>query len=94
MASKINVTPKGLHLSILKLYSVLAVAILLVHNEISQICYCDQISLQSTAVKYSFSDNLIPLGVPFILWTILHALCFDIFNYLDFVPKKTICIHT
>ena len=45
----------------------LAVANSLAHNNISQICYCDQISLQSAAVNCSFSDNLTPLGVPFIL---------------------------
>ena len=36
------------------------------HN-ISQICYCGQISLQSAAVNCSFSDNLTSLGVTFIL---------------------------
>ena len=47
--------------------SILAVANLLAHNNISQICYCGQISLQSAAVNCSFSDNLTPLGVTFIL---------------------------
>ena len=36
-----------------KLHSILAVANLLAHNNISQICYCGQISLQSAAVKCS-----------------------------------------
>ena len=48
--SKINVTPKGVCLSISKLHSILAVANLLVHNNKTQICYCGQISLQSAAV--------------------------------------------
>ena len=30
---------------------------LLAHNNISQICYCGQISLQSAAVNCSFSDT-------------------------------------
>ena len=30
---------------------------LLAHNNISQICYCSQISLQSAAVNCSFSDT-------------------------------------
>ena len=45
IASKINVTPKGVYLAISKLHS-----ILLAHNNISQICYCGQISLQSPVV--------------------------------------------
>ena len=53
--SKINVTPKGVHLPISKLHSILAVANLLAHNNKSQICYCGQISLQSAAVNCSFS---------------------------------------
>ena len=57
IASKINATPKGVCLSISKLQSILAVANLLAHNNISQICYCDQISLQSAVVN-SFSDTL------------------------------------
>ena len=42
------------------------------HNNISQICYCGQISFQSAAVNCSFSDNLTPLGVPFILLAMVH----------------------
>ena len=66
--------PKGVYLPILKLHSILAVANLLAHNNISQVCYCGQISLQSAAVNYSFSDNLTPLGVPFILLAMVHFL--------------------
>ena len=65
--SKINVTPKGVYTPFLKLHSILAVANLLAHNNISQICYCGQISLQSAAVNSSFSDSLAPLRVTFIL---------------------------
>ena len=67
------VPPKGVYLpiSIKYIYKythlILAVANLLAHNNISQICYCGQISLQSAAVNCSFYDNLSPLGVPFIL---------------------------
>ena len=50
--------PKCVHLPISKLHSILAVANLLAHNNISQICYCGQISLQSAAVNCSFSDTL------------------------------------
>ena len=57
--------PKGnIYLSIhialfvhFELHSILAVANLLAHNNISEICYCGQISLQSPAVNCSFSDN-------------------------------------
>ena len=49
------------------LHSILAVANLLAHNNISQLSYCGQISLQSAAVNCSVSDNLTPLGVTFIL---------------------------
>ena len=57
IASKINVTPKGGSLHISKLNSILAVEKLLAHNNISQICYCGQISLQSAAVNCCFSDT-------------------------------------
>ena len=72
IASKINNTPKGVYLPISKLHSILAVANLLAHNNLSQICYCGQISLQSAAVNCSFSDNLTPLGVIFILLFTVH----------------------
>ena len=52
----------GVYLPIPKLYSILPVANLLAHNNISQICYCSQISLQSAAVNCSFSDNLTHSG--------------------------------
>ena len=67
IASKINVTLKGIYLPNSKLHLILAVANLLVHNNISEICYCSQISLQSAAVNCSFSDSLTPFGVTFIL---------------------------
>ena len=72
IASKINGTPKGVYLPISKLHSILAVANLLAHNNKSQICYCGQISLQSAAVNCSFSDNPTPLGVTFILLTMVN----------------------
>ena len=53
-------------------YSILAVPNLLAHNNINQICYCGQISLKSVAAKCSFSDNLPPLGVSFILLAMVH----------------------
>ena len=40
---------------------------LLTSNNISEICYCGQISLQSAAVNCIFSYNLTPLWVTFIL---------------------------
>ena len=56
---------------ILKLHSILAVANLLAHNNISQICYCGQISLQSAAVISAVF--LITLEVTFILLAMVHA---------------------
>ena len=53
---KINVTPKGIYLLISKQNVILADANLLANNNISQICYCGEISLQSAA------EFLIPLG--------------------------------
>ena len=72
IASKINVTPKGVHLTISKLHSILVVANLLAHNNKSKICYCGQISLQSAAVNCSFSGNMTPLGVTLILLAMVH----------------------
>ena len=69
----INVTPKGVYLPISKLHSILAVANLLIHNIISQICYCGQYSLQSAAGNCSFSDNPTPLEVTIILLAIVRA---------------------
>ena len=66
--------PKCVYFPISKLHSILAVANLLAHNNKSQICYCGQISLQSAAVNCSFSDNLTPLGVSFILLAIVHVI--------------------
>ena len=74
IASKINVTPKVFYFPISKLHSILAVANLLAHNNKSQICYCGQISLQSAAVNCSFSDNLTPLGVTFILRSMVPSI--------------------
>ena len=61
ITSKINDTPQGVYLPILKLQSISAVAYFLAHNKISQICYCGQTSFQSAAVNCSFSDNLTSL---------------------------------
>ena len=58
--------PKVGDLPILNLHSILAIAILLAHNNRSQICYCGQISL------WSFFDNLTPLGVAFILLEMVY----------------------
>ena len=63
-----------LYLPISKLRLILAVAKLLAHNKISQICYCCQISSQSAAVNCSFCDNLTPLGVTFILLAMVHVI--------------------
>ena len=54
IANKIIVTPKGVYFLISKLHSILAVAKLLAHNNISQIFYCGQISL----VNCSFSAHM------------------------------------
>ena len=53
-------------------HSILAVTNLLAHNNNREISYCSQISLQSAAVNNSFSDNLTPLGVTFILLAMVH----------------------
>ena len=53
IASKIYVTPESVYLPISRLHSILAEANLLAHNNISQICYCGQNSLQSAAVVTS-----------------------------------------
>ena len=55
--------PQGVYLPISKLHSILAVANLFAHNNnMSQICYCGHISLQSAAVDCSFSESLKQLG--------------------------------
>ena len=69
-------TSKDIYLPISKLHSILSVANLLAHNNISQICYCGQISLQSAAVNCSFSDNQTPLGVTFILLAMVQGLSY------------------
>ena len=50
-------------------------------TNINQISYCGQISLLSAAVNCSYSDNLIPLVVTFILLAIEFQ---KYFNSLDF----------
>ena len=77
IASKINVTTKDVYLPISKLHSILAVANLLSHKNISQICYCGQIPLHSAAVNCSFSDNLTLLRVTFILLAMVHSAKYD-----------------
>ena len=79
-----NVTLKGVCLPISKLHSILDVENLFVHNNISEIFYCGQISLESAAVNYSFSDNLTPLGVAYILlMIIIISLITNIFTILS-----------
>ena len=68
IASKINVTPKSVYSPISKLHFILVVANLLAHNNISEICYSDQISLQSAAV-INFSDIK-----TFILLAMIHII--------------------
>ena len=63
-----------------KLHSILGVANLLAHNNISHICYCGQISLRSAAVNCSFSDSLTPLWVTFILLAMLHLFRTNLFS--------------
>ena len=57
VASKINVTPKCVYLPILKQHSILAVVNLLAHNNINQICYCGQISLECWLQFFWQSDT-------------------------------------
>ena len=74
ISSKINGTPKNVYLTISKQHSTLAVANLLAHNNISQICYCVKFHykvLQLTAVFWQ-SDIF---GVPFIFLAMVHNLC-------------------
>ena len=54
IASKINVTPRGVYLPISKLHSIFAMANLLAHNNISQICYCSQISITECCSQLQF----------------------------------------
>ena len=83
--------PKGVYLPISKLHSILAVANLLAHNNISQICYCGQISLQSAAVNCSFSDNLTPLGVTFILLAMVRV---QIHTHTLYLLFENMALHT
>ena len=46
--------------------------IYLYNNNINQICYCGQISLLNASVNCSYSNYLRPLGVIFILLTMVH----------------------
>ena len=57
--------------SFFELVTILAVANLLAHNNISQICYCGQISLQSAAVFLIIRQLW---GVTFILLAMVHFL--------------------
>ena len=77
IASKINVTSKGVYLPISKQHLFLAVVNLLAHN--NKFCYCGQISLQGAAVNCSFFDSLAPLGVIFILLAMVHSIILNIF---------------
>ena len=55
------VLPKGVYLPISKLHSILAVANLFAHNNVSQI------SLKNASDSCSYYNNLRPKGVSFIL---------------------------
>ena len=81
------VPPKGVHLPISKLHSVLA------HNNISQICYCGQISLQNAAVNCRFFDNLVLLGVSFVLLPIVGTYVFEniYFHFAIGARNGTMC---
>ena len=54
IGSKINATPYVF----ICLFSISDEANLFAHNNKSQICYCDQILLQSAAVNCSFSETI------------------------------------
>ena len=85
---------RGVYLPISKLHSILVVANLLAHNNISQICYCSQISLQCAAVNCSFSDNLTPVGVPLNLLAMENCTVGNIQYYFGtFVVKLTSLFH-
>ena len=64
--------------------------------KISQICYCGQISLQSTAVNCSFSDNPTSLVVTFILLAmvpfkqVIYAKMIKIFNFFYALCSKSV----
>ena len=75
----------GVFLPIFKLSSILAMANLLAHNNISQICYCSQDSLQKDTVNCSFSDNLTPLGETFILLAMVRLI--KNFTYMNYYER-------
>ena len=84
IASKVNVASEGVYLPISKLYSILAIANLLAHyNNISQICYCGQILFQS------FSDNLTPLGVTFVLLAMVYLKILLFFSVDEYSSSDT-----
>ena len=75
ITSKINFTPQRFSLAHFEAtFDFSRIANLLAHNNISRICYCGQISLQSASVNCSITDNLTPLGVTFILMEMVHYL--------------------
>ena len=79
--------PKGVYLPISKLHSILAVANFFAHYNLSQICYCGQISL------HSFSDNLTPLGVAFILLVMVRVYkCWRIIYFRLALYKRQVCL--
>ena len=53
-----------------------------------KICYCAQDSLQSDTVNCSFSDNLTPLGVTFILLAMVHLI--ENFTYMNYYEQINI----
>ena len=73
-------------------YTLLAVANLLAHCNISWICYCGQISLQSATVNCSCSDNLTPLEVTSILLAMVLLSCLDHFTKLS--AKRFFSVYT
>ena len=78
IASKINVTLKGVYLPILKLNSILAVANLPTHRNISKISYCGQISIHSAAVTCL---NLTFMGITFILLAIVPNILYILLSF-------------
>ena len=70
---------------------ILVLTNLLVHNNWSQICYCGQISLQSAAVNCSFSDNLTPLKVTYILLEVVRT-CMQRQSSRFCMPPLTNCV--
>ena len=82
------------YLPISKLHSIIVAANLLAHNNISQICYCGQIPLQSAAVNCSFSGNLTTFWVTFILLAMVHqGYCFHC-RIINLVIEITLMVHS